>query len=321
MKSVLPFFFLSIAFSIAFPRTLLAGELHDGIQIVKDQNQNVIMTAPCDLMPKATAHLSNLGAVIRNGNECSVNLNQALPQQMIQLHDTYANHSGPNCWNTSLFMAGVLEYRRAVSGEEMDFLTRSLICRQLTMNEKPHFGDLIAIHSRGEPPEFHGFTYINDLISFSKAGFDTQWGYEIVSSNYVFTTFALGPDVSKPKCRHVHGVPSEAECPVYAQYFRCHTRAEFLEHSTFISKNDFLMFDQSTREIEKIISDATVAGAPWTAILSADIKNKIDDAKKIADLMLAKIPHLNDPEFFFWQSSRLKLDSFEIQMFYLDNNN
>lgn len=309
----------AFVFAISLVETSWAGQFYDDIQVVKDSQQNVTLTTKCSLISKATENLFKLGPIVQNGELCSVNLNQSLPKKMIELHDTFLNHSGPNCWNTSLFMAAVVESQRSVLGEEMDFLTSSVICRQLSENEKPKFGDLIAIHGRGTPAEMHGFTYINDLISFSKSGFDVQFGYEIVSSNYVFTLFALGSEVSKPKCRRVRGIPNESDCPVYAQYFRCQPRVNLLEKSQFYSKAEFILLDQKISYIEKTISEATVAKAAWNLSESAAIKNEISEIKKAIDLKLSTLVHLkSNVEYFFWQSARLRLDSLNLQIEFLE---
>ncbi len=296
----------------------ISGELFDEIQIIRDEKQNVILKTNCDLIPKATENLSNLGPVIKNGSLCEVNLNNSLPNQMIQLHDTFSPHSGPNCWNTSLFMAGVLNYRRFVSPEEMDFLTASSICRQRPVNEKPKFGDLIALHTHGDPAEFHGFTYINDLISFSKAGFDKQWDYEIVSSNFVFTTFALGLDIASEKCRHVEGVPSEEECPVYAQYLKCKTYDDYLDQTRFNSKSEFLKFYKDFSQVEKSISLAAVSGDSWDSDKSTEIKNRMDQFKTLAESTLLTILDKSGVDYFFWKSMHLRVDSLLIQIDFLD---
>ncbi|MEQ1664808.1 MAG: hypothetical protein ABL927_05475, partial [Bdellovibrionales bacterium] len=240
-----------------------AGQVWDDIQIIKDKKFNVILKTSCALISKATENLSGLGPIIQKGNRCEVNLNNALPEKMIQMHDTFLNRSGPNCWDTSLFMSGTLEFRRTVLSEEMDFITSSPICRPLTLEEKPVLGDLIAVHHRGEPPEFHGFNYINEMLSFSKAGFDKQFGYEIVNSDFVYTQFALGKNIAPLKCRRVIGVPDEAECPTYAQYFRCQNRTEYLANSNFKTKNEFLIFDKKVRSLEKEVSESTVDLEKW----------------------------------------------------------
>ncbi len=297
----------------------LAGEPHDDIQVTRNSQQNIILSTPCSMIDKATENLSNLTAITRDQDRCSVDITEALPEKMRKLHDTFALHDGPNCWNTSLYLSGTVQTRRHVSDQEMKYLTDSPICRKLNLVEKLEIGDVIALHYYGEgPQEFHGFNYINDLISFTKFGFSRKFDYEVISSNYVFFTFALGLDIAKPFCRRTDDLPAQSDCNVFATYYRCQDRNEYLVQAEFPTKSAFLLFDQKIRELENMISEATVGRGIWNKSRSHYFLQKTQEAKIITENWIQKISATNEAESFFWKSTLEKLKSLQTQIELLD---
>lgn len=78
-------------------------------------------------------------------NNNSLSLNQCLPTFVQKTHKTKLYRSGPNCWGTALFLAGMSPAPRFVFPQEMLYWLQSPICRKLGPSENLKSGDIINV--------------------------------------------------------------------------------------------------------------------------------------------------------------------------------
>jgi len=238
-----------------------------------------------------------------------------MTDRMQSLQGTTTAYPGPNCWNTSLFISEIAQYRRAVAEEEMTYWMNSPLCKELAVNEEARAGDIITIRSNnGESVlEMHGFTYLTKESSFSKSGFDIQFPYEFVTSEYVYQLFALGDYgdyKANPDCRRVKGIPDLTKCPVYANVFRCTSYKNFLNSARFLSKIDYKKIDDKFLAFEKKISEATVGSRNYNPEKAAALNQEfvIIQTEYVNYIKNHKIDSV------LWESFNVRLTSFHVQL-------
>lgn len=252
---------------------------------------------------------------------CQKNISQIVPDFVLERHDKSTIHDGPNCFNTALNSVGLLQSIRHSTQEEIDFFTRPPFCREIKVKSDLEPGDLILIRGSGVPSEMHAFIYINDDLVFSKSRFSIQFPYELVSSEWVFSIFALGK-IAKPECRLANDI-SKSDCPVRAQYYRCQNYEESLKEE-LKNRNEKSMqqlrnlFFESKVQIENLNEklSAVIMGQAWTYEIKLVFSIEIKRLSEKLDLIL-KDTHLDSNKIWF-QSLRVQLSSIESQIEMLD---
>lgn len=74
---------------------------------------------------------------------------------------------GPNCFATALAATDVIDFHGHVEGTEFGYWMRSPLCRELSTEEEPKYGDIVAISEGSE--EVHAFVYVSETLVFQKA--------------------------------------------------------------------------------------------------------------------------------------------------------
>jgi hypothetical protein len=315
-----------IIYLLLLPKAVFAAQMYDNIQVVRHENNQITLTAKCenivndilsiiDLSKKIENKFSTVPVINKGERNCSANITENIPKKIFELQDRTTAYPGPNCWNTSLYTNNISKYRRATSEEEMTFWMNSPLCHELGLNESELPGDIIAIRAN-KPDSFlelHGFVYLTPEFSFSKSGYDTQFPYELVASEYVYQVFALGnyDEVSaNKKCRRVIGRPDQEECPVYANVFRCMPYDKYLSATTFSTKNDYLLLDTKMILFEKKLSDAVVIEKNFTQEKGILLTSEIDMLEKEFNEYINS--HKTDS--ILWDSIKNRLISFHVQI-------
>lgn len=170
----------------------------------------------------------------KNGDQCTYDITSCVPEHVVKYQDATAENDGPNCWNLSLVMSGILPSLRYAAPEEMSFYMRPPLCRQLKNGEARQPGDVGAIRevSIGGVQESHGFIYISDKIAYSKNGFSSQSPYKLQSLENVMKTYDV-PD--KKACRQ-NQINLSSDCGIAVSYFRCDSMNSYLGKHPEISK-------------------------------------------------------------------------------------
>jgi hypothetical protein len=321
MKIIVLMFFL--------PTTLFAAQMYDNIQVVRNENTEVYLTAKCDTLESKIQSLIVLNKKIENktpvvadlnlhkneNNFCSVNITSLIPEKIENLHDTTTAYPGPNCWNTSLFINKIVQSRRATAEEEMTFWMNSPLCRELKEAEIEKPGDIIALrgNSTDKPIEMHGFIFLTKDFAFSKSGYDTQFPYEFVSSEYVYQAFALGdygdykPD---PECRRVIGKPDANKCSVYGNVYRCISYEQYFRTAKFSSKKAFKKLDLKISVFEDKLSNAVVLERDFTKEKGAALDSELAEIEN----EYKKYIKFHPKDSILWESIRVRIISYHIQI-------
>ncbi len=138
--------------------------------------------------------------------------------------------SGPNCWNSALYMSGVNKGIHHTTGEEFRFLIESPLCKRV---ESPQLGDVIALRRVSKSgsilrgalfSEVHAYTYLESDQVLSKNGTDADVAYEKTNLEEVFNFYQRA---DKRACK-ISGIPRE-HCNLIKEYYRCHSLAESFE--------------------------------------------------------------------------------------------
>lgn len=162
---------------------------------------------------------------------------------------------GPNCWNSSLVMSGILPYLRYTHDNEFAFWMNSPLCKELKKDESKKPGDIVAIRSTrrdGESAgkiwkESHAFIYLTKDLSFSKNGFTVGNPYALQHTQAVIDLY-----------RRIEG---ESNRDIRVDYFRCQTLENYFKSIGQKDINpELLKFDQRLQNFEKTLSDSALYG-------------------------------------------------------------
>jgi len=221
-------------------------------------------------------------------------------------------HNGPNCWNTSLFLSGIVPFLRFSSESEMTFWMASPYCHELKKNEPPLPGDVIAMrsydlrfppknghsYSRGEMVEVHGMIYLSPDLVFSKNTSGRDSPYELQRPDFIVGDFGL----HDPACNKITGL--NPKCLYWANYFRC--RSPELDRQKWIEQDaEFAKLHQHLSEINLTVSALVTSGTPL--FNTADIKTQLTELRK--QLMTG-----NTTKTFFGQAALLETESLLTQI-------
>lgn len=191
-------------------------------------------------------------------SRCRLNIDHSIPRLARSLHGLKAAFSGPNCWNTSLRLSGLLPFSRFSNSAEMTLWMNSPYCRELAASEKSLPGDIIAIRAQkpNQPPDFeeiHGMIYLSDSLVFSKNTSSRMSPFGIQRANLVYQNF----QIASAKCAKVHG-PSQ-ECYRWANHYRC-TSADTARRAFEKMNPQFQVLSAEGNGIEAIFSEKVMKG-------------------------------------------------------------
>jgi hypothetical protein len=131
-----------------------------------------------------------------------------VPSFVRRMNGEFSNQDGPNCFNCALVEVGVRRMLMYTSPQGW----RRIIEQSFSLVEKPETippGAVVAIRQRASDKrwvEVHGFTYINQEISFSKNGYDRRQPYLVQSTSEVLEGYEvknLYPDCINPPLNHI----------------------------------------------------------------------------------------------------------------------
>ncbi len=166
-------------------------------------------------------------------NVCELNISSCLPNRIKTHQSVFSDLSGPNCWNSSLVMSGLLPEFRYSPQDEFSFYLNSPLCRQLKNNETRQAGDIGAIRESGGI-EVHSFTYISDELVFSKNGHSTLRPYKLQTSEEVYKTYDVDLLSTPEEC--LSNV-MDTNCKSGVEFFRCETMESYLTSNNILDGN------------------------------------------------------------------------------------
>ncbi|MEI8192180.1 MAG: hypothetical protein WCI75_20940, partial [candidate division NC10 bacterium] len=233
-------------------------------------------------------------------SECLMDAEASAPEIVRYLHGVHAGRWGPNCWNSVLVAAKILPALRFSPPEEMSFWMASPLCRMLGPEETPVPGDIVAIRA-GEGEEVHGFVYVTEELVFSKNQLTAASPYLLQDPELVFAEFPVPAG-----CRKVSGAPS-ADCPAYANYFRCGTSAGVEPVTPYASA------ERTVADAERSVSKLALT---WKLDPSErsekerTLQKALEDARSVQDEASAQAqdPSLPEHERLLWRALQLRIE-------------
>lgn len=146
------------------------------------------------------------------------------PPRAAELAGKFTALSGPNCWNSALYAAGLVSGIRHVDYDEFTAWLESPLCAEVP-ESGAESGDIVALRrvSQGGrlvdfpySAEVHGYLLLSSSIAFTKNGTAKSEGYQFQDISSLHAKYER---LNKHECR-VLGLPKEL-CHMKAQYFRC----------------------------------------------------------------------------------------------------
>lgn len=162
----------------------------------------------------------------RKGAFCQFDITDCVPDHVAKYEGIQPKVGGPNCYNVSLVMKGILPNLRHTPPDEMDFYMRPPLCTQLKDGESKMPGDVGVIReiSGGEVLDSHGFVYISDQIAYSRNGF-YDVPYSLDPLDAVLRAYKVP---AREECRK-NEINLDAGCPSAVSYFRCISMGQYLK--------------------------------------------------------------------------------------------
>ncbi|WP_142697277.1 hypothetical protein [Bdellovibrio sp. NC01] len=250
----------------------------DMIQSLSQWTQNV----------KAGKGCSNLEPMTKSGSDCRYDISSCVPEHVVKYQDAKPEVDGPNCWNLSLVMSGILPSLRYSSPEEMHFYMRPPLCKALKDGEARQPGDVGAIRtvSRAGVEESHGFIYISEKIAYSKNGFSQMSPYALQTMEEVMQTYDVP---NKKECRK-NQIDLKSDCRNAVSFYRCDSLDSYMDKHKEIPEKVRTTLKKIS-SAEDCISKQAFSGKS----LSAEARKNISDTSK-AILAFAEEAK-NSPEF------------------------
>jgi hypothetical protein len=146
-------------------------------------------------------------------DNCTLNIESALPSMVAELHSVKAQYQGPNCWNAALVSGKLLPYLRYSTESEFSFWLESPFCRERPPGEAPQPGDIGAIREF-EGAEVHGFVYLTPELSFSKNGKHESQPYLLQGTQTVLNAYDVNPGCGQNR-------DTREGCNRTVQYYSC----------------------------------------------------------------------------------------------------
>lgn len=230
--------------------------------------------------------------------DCKINITKIIPKTVLEKESSVLVKNGPNSWNSSLVTAGILPHHRYTQKSEMNFWMNSPLCKERKAGEAAAPGDIIAIRDfNGD--EKHGFVYLTNELSYSKAGFRKGTKYQLANPSEVYETFGVAKE-----CEKVQGKPANTEaCPFYANVFKCDSIDEYLK------KNP--MHDKDLKETWKSLDalDCQLSGMTFKDTFTKDqatlIATTVESIGILADAQIQS-NKVSEEDKFMWKAIKFK---------------
>lgn len=265
-----------------------------GAEIVRVGNSLILRDSTCSTVNSIAQSLAQwtrsstpnhscprqIPAGAMNQGKCQLDISRCVPEHVLR-YEGKRVAEGPNCWNLSLVMKGILPHLRLSTPEEMSFYMNPPLCRALRNGEAKLPGDIGAIRQFSEPDilEVHGFIHISENLSYSKNGTGAQFPYQVTSTENVFDAYNV-PRRSECRQNQVQLSPS---CEAQTSYYRCSSMESYLNQHPNIPQElttalrNFGIFDRCLEA--QYVNGSTI---------SREAQNNLEDATRALTFYLEK---------------------------------
>lgn len=161
-----------------------------------------------------------------------------------ELQGLVLQKEGPNCWNSALINAGIIDSIRYVSQAEYWFWMNSPYCARVSPTKELRTGDLGAMiwPRKGH---LHSFTYINDKMVFSKNSPSTEHPYKTQAFEAMFFP-AFQANAKKCGVRPQSSKKEGGTCRYEIIYHRC----DAIEAGFYSKDPQLRLMDQQIKKYE-----------------------------------------------------------------------
>jgi hypothetical protein len=247
---------------------------------------------------------------------CAVSLKGLLPQRVQALQGYKPISAGPNCWNTSLVTAKLIQKNRFSNPQEMSFWMNSPYCKKVGPNELLIAGDVMAMRTLPKNSaslqnfeESHGMIYITPQLVFSK-NTSLKSFFELQSAHLIFQTFR----VDDPQCFRNRG----EGCSHWVDFYRC--RSSYNDYALLKQRDvPFALLSEVIEGLEKSLSDYVMTGKPLEKDLPAN-ESKLNELIPQVNQYLAQTPASDAIKIFFLKAHLETLESLKAQIRILVKN-
>lgn len=174
---------------------------------------------------------------------------------------------GPNCYNSALFLSGLLPSKRYSGPEEVEFWLNSQFCHQLSPEDVLEPGDIQVVRYNGVSSNvptniLHTMTYLAKDLLFSKNGKDDSYLFmtqERVHSPFVYPLQEGCTEV-------VSSTTTGGECLWWINAYRCQNPTSSL--ASMVSK--------SSTKVQQAYNKTQKLDCEFNSNLKPDIKNQVN---------------------------------------------
>ncbi len=220
--------------------------------------------------------------------------------------------SGPNCWNSALYLSGLTSGIHHTTGEEFRFYLESPLCQQVS---SPAAGDVVALRRKSSTgkilrgalfSEVHGYTLLGHDLALSKNGTAAAVAYEKISNDEVFKYYERN---DKRACK-ISGIPRE-HCNLVREYYRCNSLESYLLKKPWPTASHRLLYEKISRLEEEV--DHNYLGS--SSALNSDyfkamVKYNVAALERELESLDA-----NEKEDFYFSLLKIRLESLVVTQF------
>lgn len=263
---------------------------------------------------KSTGETCNLSSLENRSNgSCSVKISNCLPQHVKTYYNATPQVHGPNCFNLSMVMSGILPNLRYSTGEEMSFFMNPPLCRALQINEKRKPGDIGSIRELNRN-DYHGFIHVSENLVYSKNGYRMQAPYKLQSYDSMMSTMFKDSEEArllkhklKKECRGAQSI-YDLSCKAHVEYFRCKSMDEYLKENKDNISNEVAdkvsVLDQIECNVSSQLFDLDLADTAF------ELAYKVSEVLFMyLSFELEKLDKLTEQERFVLGSLKIRLEA------------
>lgn len=155
---------------------------------------------------------------------CRVSLEGSAPAFVIAHYGQHPLHDGPNCFNTTLILAGLASAPTHTQGPELSAWLSSPFCQTVGSRNQLQPGDIGIFHGlptvngAGEDGIIHAFIHISSDLTFSKSGLTRRAPFEVQTLSRALQEYHMN---NVPRRCSVPTPSSRDGCEIWLTYYRC----------------------------------------------------------------------------------------------------
>lgn len=188
-------------------------------------------------------------------DRCRIEVSSLLPEKLVKLLSK-TGQSGPNCFNSVLFLKG-LASSPSYSEAELEYWFNSPLCTQVSPG-LPKPGDIINITYMSDITKkytpIHSFIHLSNEMVFTKDGPDKEESYRITNYEDVIEQFN-GLESGCKNLTKFQGLKNG--CEQITTYYRCENFEDFISKEADIDQDVLRSYEKLKIESQCITNDSS----------------------------------------------------------------